>query len=69
MSAKIKGISIAFEQPVPSEYAEEVCKLLMTMRHVAAATPSEMTTVDYFVREAVRLELEKKLWTALKDKS
>jgi hypothetical protein len=57
----IKGLVVAFENPMHEEDAQRLAGLLRMLRNVVSVTPSVDETDDRINREMVRLELRDKI--------
>lgn len=67
MAEYYKGVQIAFTEPIREEHAQAILNAVKLISGIAEAKLMHSFDSDFYNREAIRYELRKKLFDALKD--
>ena len=66
MTDRVKGLTVVFEEDMRDDDAEAIINGIRMMRNVASVTPRLVNSDDYYNREKIRVDLQTKIWEALK---
>lgn len=66
MSETLKGLHVAFENPIREDDAQAIINAILQLRGVADVTTAIDDSADWMNRSMIRLEMRKELFEVLK---
>lgn len=66
MTTRLKGFHVALDMDIREDDAESIQQAIQALRHVAAVTPIEASSDDFFVRARYHNEIVDKLLALIK---